>query len=73
MAQRIGTVPARLIGAIEVAAGVGIALFLFLTNTEPPHKEFKGHWGGTGDIVFMCVWLAFMAVVLGLTVRDLRK
>jgi hypothetical protein len=66
----LGPRATRLVGAVVVLAGVGIVLFVFLVNAEPPGGAPGGHWGSTWIQVVVAIWLLLL---LGLTVLNLTK
>ena len=58
----------------QIVLGVGVGFAGFFVDAEPPgHPAGNGHWGGTGGIVLLSIWLALLLAILGSILRKHRE
>jgi hypothetical protein len=64
----------RVIGALQIALGVGVGIAGFRVNAEPSCGVCgHGHWGGRGLIVALIAWLAGVVAITALVLKKHRK
>jgi hypothetical protein len=69
-AERLSRRTVRGIAVFQIVLGVGVGFAGFFVEAEPPgHPVGKGHWGGTGGIVLLSIWLALLLAILGSILR----
>jgi hypothetical protein len=60
----------RVLGALMLLLGVGIAFAAFLVDAEEPGAHAHDHWGGAVGVAFLCVWVA---LIIGVSVWQARS
>lgn len=57
-----------------VALGVAVVIAAFAVDAEPACGGCgRGHWGGAGGVMGLCVWLLVMAAICGMNLRRIWK
>jgi hypothetical protein len=69
----LGSRPGRILSVVAVVVGVALGVAAFTVDAEPRCRGCgQNHWGGTAGIVILCMWLAWMALIVGYRLRHRR-